>query len=168
MDTPVWLLQLIGSKLRPLFAGGKQNPSRRRGLSQLGNSHLVLCARRVLYDVSTIAGVGFKRSGGTTRTSNKAAHPQWGHTGSERGWDRGAVGTATPNRTRAWHSREGFHFLGFRVRWQRSRQSGRWYTHVEPSAKSRQRLRDKVLEQLNHWTRRRRIPAPMGLNIVGP
>ena len=42
--------------------------------------------------------------------------------------------------------------------WQRSRKSGRWYAHIEPSVKSRARLRDKVREQLNHWTLHRRIP----------
>jgi group II intron reverse transcriptase/maturase len=61
-------------------------------------------------------------------------------------------------KTRKVHSREGFNFLGFNVRWQRSRVSGRWYAHIEPSAKSRQRLRDKVRDQLNHWTLHRRIP----------
>ena len=62
------------------------------------------------------------------------------------------------DKTHLVHSRDGFNFLGFRVRWQRSRKSGRWYTHIEPSAKSRQRLRDKVRDQLNHWTLHRRIP----------
>lgn len=61
-------------------------------------------------------------------------------------------------KTRTVHSREGFHFLGFRVRWQRSRRSGRQYAHIEPSAKSQQRLRDKVRSHLNHWTLHRRIP----------
>jgi group II intron reverse transcriptase/maturase len=61
-------------------------------------------------------------------------------------------------KTRLVHSRDGFNFLGFRVRWQSSRLSGRWYAHIEPSAKSRQRLRDKVRDQLNHWTLHRRIP----------
>jgi RNA-directed DNA polymerase len=54
-------------------------------------------------------------------------------------------------------SREGFNFLGFTVRWQPSRRSGRWYAHIEPSPKSRQRLRDKVRGQLNHWTLHRPI-----------
>jgi len=61
-------------------------------------------------------------------------------------------------KTRRVHSRDGFNFLGFSVRWQRSQVSGRCYAHIEPSAKSRQRLRDKVREQLNHWTLHRRIP----------
>jgi RNA-directed DNA polymerase len=61
-------------------------------------------------------------------------------------------------KTRKVHSREGFNFLGFHVRWQRSRVSRRWYAHIEPSAKSRQRLREKVRDQLNHWTLHRRIP----------
>jgi group II intron reverse transcriptase/maturase len=61
-------------------------------------------------------------------------------------------------KTRRVSSREGFDFLGFSVRWQRSRRSGKCYAHIEPSAKSRQRLRDKVRGQLNHWTLHRRIP----------
>ena len=61
-------------------------------------------------------------------------------------------------KTRLVQSRKGFNFLGFKVRWQSSRLSGRWYAHIEPSAKSRQRLRDKVRDQLNHWTLHRRIP----------
>lgn len=55
-------------------------------------------------------------------------------------------------KTRRVHSREAFNFLGFRIRWQPSRRSGRWYAHVEPSAKSQQRFREKVREHLNHWT----------------
>jgi group II intron reverse transcriptase/maturase len=61
-------------------------------------------------------------------------------------------------KTHLVHSRQGFNFLGFTVRWQRSCKSRRWYAHIEPSAKSRQRLKDKVREQLNHWTQHRRIP----------
>ena len=68
-------------------------------------------------------------------------------------------------KTRKVHSRDGFNFLGFSVRWQRSRVSGRYYAHIEPSTKSQQRLRDKVREQLNHWTVHRRIPeAVLDLN----
>ncbi|MDQ1301495.1 MAG: RNA-directed polymerase [Chloroflexota bacterium] len=55
-------------------------------------------------------------------------------------------------KTRLVNSREGFNFLGFTVRWQRARAQGRWYGHVEPSAKSRQELRAKVRSHLNHWT----------------
>ena len=65
-------------------------------------------------------------------------------------------------KTRKVHSREGFNFLGFTVRWQRSRLSGRSYAHIEPSAKSQQRLRDKVRSHLNHWTLHRRIPEAVG------
>lgn len=61
-------------------------------------------------------------------------------------------------KTRLVQSQQGFNFLGFTVRWQASRRSGRWYAHIEPSAKSQQKLRDKVREQLNHWTLHRRIP----------
>lgn len=61
-------------------------------------------------------------------------------------------------KTRKVDSREGFQFLGFTLRWQRSRRSGRWYPHVEPSVKSQQRFREVVREHLNHWTLHRRIP----------
>lgn len=60
-------------------------------------------------------------------------------------------------KTRLLHSRQGFNFLGFTVRWQPSRKSGRWYVHVQPSAKSQQRLRDAVRAKLNHWTQHKRI-----------
>ena len=60
-------------------------------------------------------------------------------------------------KTRQMHSRDGFAFLGFSVRWQQSRRSGNWYAHISPSAKSRQRLRDKVRGLLNHWTHHRAI-----------
>jgi RNA-directed DNA polymerase len=60
-------------------------------------------------------------------------------------------------KTRKVHSRSAFNFLGFTIRWQPSQRSGRWYAHVEPSARSRQRLQDKVREHLNHWTLHRPI-----------
>lgn len=55
-------------------------------------------------------------------------------------------------KTRKVHSRNAFNFLGFTIRWQPSQRSGRWYAHVEPSAQSRQRLREAVRKHLNHWT----------------
>ncbi len=68
-------------------------------------------------------------------------------------------------KTRVADSREGFNFLGFTVRWQRSRRSGNWYAHVEASARSAQHLREAVRSKLNHWTLGRRIPDVMaGLN----
>jgi RNA-directed DNA polymerase len=60
-------------------------------------------------------------------------------------------------KTRTVHSRDGFRFLGFSVRWQRSRVSGRAYAHIEPHAKSQLRLHDKVRHLLNHWTLHRPI-----------
>lgn len=60
-------------------------------------------------------------------------------------------------KTRLVHSQEGFNFLGFTVRWQRSRRGQRWYAHVQPSAKSEQHLRDAVRQILNHWTQHRAI-----------
>jgi group II intron reverse transcriptase/maturase len=60
-------------------------------------------------------------------------------------------------KTRTVHSRDGFRFLGFSVRWQRSRRTGRAYAHIEPHAKSQTRLRDNVRQVLNHWTQHRPI-----------
>jgi hypothetical protein len=68
-------------------------------------------------------------------------------------------------KTRIADSRRGFEFLGFRVRWQPSRRSGKWYAHIEASARSTQRLRESVRRKLNHWTLHQRIPEAMaGLN----
>lgn len=67
-------------------------------------------------------------------------------------------------KSRVVDSREGFNFLGFAVRWIKSRK-GRWYPHVEPSAKSAKRLRETVREKLNHWTLGERTPQVItGLN----
>lgn len=46
-----------------------------------------------------------------------------------------------------------FRFLGFEVSWRKSAATNRHYVHVEPSGKSQTALRDKVREELNHWTR---------------
>jgi group II intron reverse transcriptase/maturase len=68
-------------------------------------------------------------------------------------------------KTRLVDSRNGFDFLGFRVRWQPSRVSGKWYVHVEASPRSQQRLRQAVRSKLNHWTQGQRTPDVMaGLN----
>src|SRR5439155_194300 len=52
-------------------------------------------------------------------------------------------------KTRKVHSREGFNFLGFSVRWQRSCRSGRWYAHIAPSSKSQQKLPESVRGHLH-------------------
>ena len=68
-------------------------------------------------------------------------------------------------KTRVTDSRRGLDFLGFRVRWQRSRVRGSWYAHIEASPRSQQRLREAVRAKLNHWTLGERIPEVMtGLN----
>jgi group II intron reverse transcriptase/maturase len=68
-------------------------------------------------------------------------------------------------KTRLVDSRQGFDFLGFKLRWQRSRVKGTWYAQVEPSRRSQQRLRETVRDKLNHWTLGQRIPEVMtGLN----
>ena len=48
--------------------------------------------------------------------------------------------------------RESFRFLGFEVSWRCSAQTRRSYVHVRPSPKSERRLREKVRQELNHWT----------------
>jgi group II intron reverse transcriptase/maturase len=68
-------------------------------------------------------------------------------------------------KTRLVDSRKGFDFLGFRLRWQPSRASGKWYVHVEPSLRSQQRLRENVRRKLNHWTLGQRTAETVaGLN----
>lgn len=47
---------------------------------------------------------------------------------------------------------ESLQFLGFAIRWQQSRRTGRCYPNVEPSAKARQKLHQNVRSQLNRWT----------------
>jgi group II intron reverse transcriptase/maturase len=70
-------------------------------------------------------------------------------------------------KSRLVDSREGFNFLGFVVRWQRSRRRGRWYGHVQPSAQSEQGLRDAVRLTLNHWTQgKRTAEAVAELNVL--
>jgi len=64
-------------------------------------------------------------------------------------------------KTRLVDSRRGFDFLGFRIRWQRSRRSGRWYAHVEASPRSQQKLREAVRAKLNHWSLWKRIDDAM-------
>jgi RNA-directed DNA polymerase len=49
--------------------------------------------------------------------------------------------------------KEAFEFLGFVVAWRRGLRSKRWYPHVEPSAKSQAKLRDKVRAVLEVRTR---------------
>jgi len=61
------------------------------------------------------------------------------------------------DKTRLVYGQNGFNFLGFTVRWQRSRKTGRWYAHVQPSTKSQQRLRNAVRSILNHWTQHKHI-----------
>jgi RNA-directed DNA polymerase len=57
-------------------------------------------------------------------------------------------------KTRLVDSRkEPFCFLGFAVSWRQGFKSKRWYPHVEPSAKSQMKLRDKVRLILNVQTR---------------
>ena len=51
---------------------------------------------------------------------------------------------------------EGFQFLGFAVSGRQGR-NGRSYGHVEPSARSRQGLRDRLRQELQHWTLWRRV-----------
>jgi group II intron reverse transcriptase/maturase len=49
--------------------------------------------------------------------------------------------------------KDSFEFLGFAVSWRQGLRSKRWYPHVEPSAKSQAKLRDKVRAVLEVRTR---------------
>lgn len=49
--------------------------------------------------------------------------------------------------------KDAFEFLGFVVAWRQGFRSKRWYPHVEPSAKSRAKMRDKVRAVLEVRTR---------------
>ena len=49
--------------------------------------------------------------------------------------------------------KEAFEFLGFVVAWREGLRSKKWYPHVEPSAKSQAKLRDKVRAVLEVRTR---------------
>ena len=61
-------------------------------------------------------------------------------------WLKGCSLRLNEEKTRVLDSRkEGFEFLGFTLRWQRS-SKGTDYVHTEPSAKSRQRLRERLRE----------------------
>ena len=51
--------------------------------------------------------------------------------------------------------KEGIEFLGFSVAWRQGMKSKRWYPHVEPSAKSQAKMRDKVRQVLEVRTRNR-------------
>jgi group II intron reverse transcriptase/maturase len=48
--------------------------------------------------------------------------------------------------------KEGFEFLGFTLQRRKAIKSERRYVHVEPSAKARQSLREKIREELHHWS----------------
>lgn len=58
--------------------------------------------------------------------------------------------------------RESFRFLGFEVGWRQSRTTGKPYPHVEPSKQARQKLRDAVRRELNHWTTGRSCKEAIG------
>jgi RNA-directed DNA polymerase len=48
--------------------------------------------------------------------------------------------------------KEGFKFLGFQVSWRKHNYRSGHYVHVEPHAKSQQKLREAIKTQFNHWT----------------
>ena len=73
-----------------------------------------------------------------------------------RRWLSGRGLQLNEQKTRQTHCRDGFEFLGFTLRYQKSPRTGRWYPHVEPSAKSQQKFREMVRTHLNHWTTHRR------------
>lgn len=61
--------------------------------------------------------------------------------------------TLNTAKTRVFDVRQqSLQFLGFTIRWQQSRRTGRHYPNVEPSAKARQQLHAAVRRQLNRYT----------------
>jgi group II intron reverse transcriptase/maturase len=53
--------------------------------------------------------------------------------------------TLNADKTRTVNAyREGFEFLGFSFQMRRSRRTNNWYPHVEPSRRSRQRIKDQI------------------------
>lgn len=52
-------------------------------------------------------------------------------------------------------------FLGFELSERRSCETGNRYIHCQPSRKSRQKFRDKVREELHHWSTWREAPEAM-------
>lgn len=53
--------------------------------------------------------------------------------------------------------RQAFDFLGFSIKWARSRRTGNGYPHVEPSRRAERRIKARIKE----LTARRRTPVPM-------
>lgn len=61
-------------------------------------------------------------------------------------------------------------FLGFTLNWRTSRRTQRGYPHVEPSAKSQQRLREKVRKVLNsstQWKASEEVVAEINVKVRG-
>jgi group II intron reverse transcriptase/maturase len=66
--------------------------------------------------------------------------------------------TLNRDKTRVVDARQqAFDFLGFSIRWARSRRTGTGYPNVEPSKRAEQRIKARVKE----LTARRRAPVPM-------
>lgn len=53
--------------------------------------------------------------------------------------------------------KQAFNFLGFSIKWARSRRTGKGYPNVEPSKRAEQRIKARIKE----LTARRRTPVPM-------
>jgi group II intron reverse transcriptase/maturase len=71
--------------------------------------------------------------------------------------------TLNETKTRTADARsEGFDFLGFSIRQRVSHKSGKRYPHIEPSKRSRQRIRD----QIKVLTTRRRTPIPLDVVVA--
>jgi RNA-directed DNA polymerase len=61
-------------------------------------------------------------------------------------------------------------FLGFTLNWRTSRRTGNGYPHVEPSARSQKRLREKVREVLNRqslWRAPEEVVAKVNVKVRG-
>ncbi len=67
------------------------------------------------------------------------------------------------------HQQQGFEFLGFSFRWRQS-QGGKSYSHVEPSQKSRQKLRKRLRSMLHrgtHWRQTKEVIAEVNQVVRG-
>jgi len=70
-------------------------------------------------------------------------------------WLEKAGLTLNLNKTKITDTREKgkIEFLGFELSERTSRRTGNRYIHCQPSKKSRRKFRDKIREELNHWTK---------------
>jgi RNA-directed DNA polymerase len=73
--------------------------------------------------------------------------------------------TLNEKKTRIVQAREeGFTFLGFELRMRRSRRTGNYYPHIQPSKKSLQKIKDRITALTER--RQTRVPLPLVIGKV--